>query len=139
MEKKKSNRTRKIPLQFYVDENEMAFIKCKMSKAKMKNQSEYLREMAIHGKVINIDFLSLKPIYKELNMIGNNINQIAKIGNKTNTLYKGDLVELKDLFNRILNDIEEIADNVDSRLDHIKSQNFETIEEKIEREFQEKK
>ncbi len=130
---------RKIPLQFYVDENEMAFIKSKMSKAKMKNQSEYLREMAIHGKVINIDFLSLKQIYKELNMIGNNINQIARIGNKTNTLYKGDLIELKDLFNRILNDIEEIADNVDSRLDHIKSQNFETIEEKIEREFQEKK
>ena len=74
MEKKNTNRTRKIPLQFYVDENELAFIKFKMSKAKMKNQSEYLREMAIHGKVVNLDFLALKPIYKELNMIGNNLN-----------------------------------------------------------------
>lgn len=114
----------------------MAFIKFKMSKAKMKNQSEYLREMAIHGKVVNLDFLALKPIYKELNMIGNNLNQIARIGNKTNTLYKGDLIELKDLFHSILKEIEDIADNVDSSLSSIKSQDFETIEERIERKFE---
>ena len=135
----KANRTRKIPLQFYVDENEMAFIKFKMSKAKMKNQSEYLREMAIHGKVVNLNFLALKPIYKELNMIGNNLNQIARIGNKTNTLYKGDLVELQDQFHSILKQIEEIADNVDRRLDSIKKQNFETFEERVERESEVKK
>ena len=48
-------------------------------------------------------------------------------------------MELQDNFHSILKEIEEIADNVDSSLDKIKMQNFETFEERVERESEEKK
>jgi len=79
MGNKKPNRKRKYPCQFYVDEEELAFIKYKMTKAGIKNQSEYLRQMAVYGKVVNLDFSDLRPIYNEINKIGVNLNQIARI------------------------------------------------------------
>lgn len=139
MENKKSNRTRKYPCQFYVNEEELAFIKYKMTKAGIKNQSEYLRQMAVYGKTVNLDFSDLRPIYNEINKIGVNLNQIARIANTTGTIYQNDIIDLRYKFQTIINSIEAIADNTDRKLDLIKNQQFETIQERVKSEMQNRK
>lgn len=139
MNNKKPNRKRKYPCQFYVDEEELAFIKYKMTKAGIKNQSEYLRQMAVYGKTVNLDFSDLRPIYNEINKIGVNLNQVARIANTTGTLYRNDIADLRDKFQTIISSIEAIADNTDRKLDLIKNQQFETIQERVKNEMQNRK
>ncbi len=139
MENKTSNRKRNVQLKFYVDEEELAMIKYKMTKAGIKNQSEYLRQMAVYGKTVNLDFSDLRPIYNELNKIGVNLNQIARIANTTGTLYRNDIADIRDKIQMVINSIETIADNRDKQLDLIKNQPFETIQEKVKREMNDRK
>ena len=139
MKNKKPNRKRKYPCQFYVDEEELAFIKYKMTKAGIKNQSEYLRQMAVYGKTVYLDFSDLRPIYNEINKIGVNLNQVARIANTTGTLYRNDIADLRDKFQTIISSIEAIADNTDRKLDLIKNQQFETIQERVKNEMQNRK
>lgn len=108
MSNKKPNRIRKIQIAFYVNDEEMKFIKNKMHKAKMKNKSEYMREMAIYGKVIHFDEQDFKKCYDEFHKIGVNVNQMAKIANETGQIYVDDIQMLKDAYqsyNNLLNSI----------------------------------
>lgn len=139
MDSKKPSRKRNFQIKFYVDEEELAFIKYKMTKAGIKNQSEYLRQMAVYGKTVNLDFSDLRPIYNEINKIGVNLNQVARIANTTGTLYRNDIADLRDKFQTIISSIEAIADNTDRKLDLIKNQQFETIQERVKNEMQNRK
>lgn len=139
MKNKIVNRKRKFQLKFYVDEEELAFIKYKMTKAGIKNQSDYLREMAVYGKTVNLDFSDLRPIYNKLNKIEANLNQIARIANTTGTIYRNDIADIRDKMHIVIERIETIADNTDKLLDLVKKQPFETIQEKVKREMMEQK
>ena len=139
MDSKKPSRKRNFQIKFYVDEEELAFIKYKMTKAGIKNQSEYLRQMAVYGKTVYLDFSDLRPIYNEINKIGVNLNQVARIANTTGTLYRNDIADLRDKFQTIISSIEAIADNTDRKLDLIKNQQFETIQERVKNEMQNRK
>lgn len=82
----------------YVTEEEKQRIKKNMNLARIGTMTNYIRLMALNGWVINIDFTDLKEALgetgqyvSELNMIGNNINQIAHKLNQT------DLVENEDI------------------------------------------
>lgn len=52
-----------------------------MQAAGIQNKSAYLRKMALNGYIIRQDYSVLKKFINELNRIGNNLNQIAKIAN----------------------------------------------------------
>lgn len=114
-------------------------IKYKMTKAEMTNQSEYLREMSVYGKVVNFDLSELRPICNELNRIGVNLNQIARIANTTGAIYRNDLADLMDKFNAIYERIDLLVDNTEMNMELIKNQPFETIKEKVKREMNERK
>lgn len=49
-EKRNQNRTRKNRIVFYVDDDELNFIKAKMNVMHIKNREAYLRKMAIDGQ-----------------------------------------------------------------------------------------
>ena len=49
--------------------------KCKMRSA------TYIKQMALNGRVINIDLKNYHAVISELNKIGSNINQIARVAN----------------------------------------------------------
>lgn len=90
-----ANRVRNCSMNFYVDEDERQAIKLKMKKIGMKNQSLYLRKMALEGRIINIDYSIFDEIAKSIDGISRNINQIAKRVNSTNNAYKEDIVQIK--------------------------------------------
>ena len=91
-----ANRTRKIPLQFYVSEKEQELIHQKMEFMQTKNLSAYLRKMALDGYILNVDYSQFKQICAAMQGIGTNINQIAKRINSTNNPYHEDIKEIKE-------------------------------------------
>ncbi len=109
MEKK---RERKNKLEFYVSEEEKAFIYAKMNAAKISNLSAYMRKIAIDGKIEIKDLLELKNMNYNLHKIGVNINQIAKRINETNAVYQSDI---QDVMNK-QNEIWELQKQIISRL-----------------------
>ena len=88
------DRKRQILLRFYVDDKEHKIIKEKMKMTKITNLSAYLRKSAIDGAVLVLEQPELLEVAKELNRIGININQITKVVNETNSVYKNDIDEL---------------------------------------------
>ena len=57
------------------------------------SQQQYLLGAALNQTILNTD--GLKSIIPELKRIGNNINQIAKLGNTTGFLSAEDIAEVK--------------------------------------------
>lgn len=90
-----ANRVRKCSMNFYVDEDERAAIKLKMHKIGMKNQSVYLRKMALEGRIIQVDYSVFTDIGKSISGVSRNINQIAKRINTTDNVYAEDIRQIK--------------------------------------------
>ena len=96
-----ANRTRGRQIKFYATPEELAFIQQKMAQAGMTNSGDYLRQMAMKGYVIEVDFSAVKDLSKEVGGISRNINQIAKRINSTDTVYKEDLNEIQEYMEKI--------------------------------------
>ncbi|MGM0220080.1 plasmid mobilization protein [Enterococcus sp. AZ126] len=95
---KRKNLFRSEMLKVYVTEDEKKQITKNMEIAGLKTLTNYIRMMALNGRVIKIDFSTLKEslaetgqYVSELNRIGNNLNQIAHKLNQT------DIVEREDV------------------------------------------
>ena len=91
----KEYRERPIQLKFYVSERERDFIYKKMALAKTKNQSAYLRKMAVDGYILNVDFSEFREVFANVGRIAGSINQVAKRVNSTNNIYADDVAGLQ--------------------------------------------
>ncbi len=89
------NRKRRIPIRFFVDENELGIIRTKMAQIGTENMSAYLRKMAIDGYVIKLNMPELRELLSQMKRISNSENQIAKRLNTTGNLYEADIEEIK--------------------------------------------
>ena len=54
----------------------------------------YIKHMALHGKILNVDLESASCLLAALSRIGNNVNQIAHRANITEYISKDDLESL---------------------------------------------
>lgn len=90
-----ANRVRKCSMNFYVDEDEKATIKLKMEKMNIRNQSLYLRKMALEGRLIQVDYSVFTDIARSISSTSKNINQIAKRLNTTNNIYAEDIRQIQ--------------------------------------------
>lgn len=99
-----ANRSRKNKQEFYLSDEELEMVLENMSKLEIENKSEYYRSMALKGKKIKFEFngyvRELEKIIIELNKIGTNINQIAKITNERRNIYHEDVLILKKEMNK---------------------------------------
>ena len=78
-----ANRTRDIPIQFFVTAEEKKMIRKKILLSKTANMGAYLRKMAIDGIIVNTDTAYLEKQFYEMHKIGVNVNQLAKLANST--------------------------------------------------------
>ena len=77
------NRTRSVQLILRVTPQEHEHIKQKMALMKTNNFNAYARKMLIDGYVIEVDLSQYHELASEVNKIGVNINQIARMVNET--------------------------------------------------------
>lgn len=96
MNKKRLYRNKMIKV--YVTEDEKKQIRKNMESAGLCTLTNYIRLMSLNGRVIKIDFTTLKESLSEtgkyvyeLNKIGNNLNQIAHKLNQTDIVEKEDV------------------------------------------------
>lgn len=91
----KKKRQRPTQLHFYVNDQELEWIKQKMTLFGTENMSAYLRKLAIDGYVIKLDIPELRELTALMGRISNSENQIAKKLNATDRIYDADIEEIK--------------------------------------------
>ena len=89
-------RARPIQMKFYVTEEERGFIHKKMAMMNVTNQSAYLRKMAVDGMLVKVDYSNFDKLVNDISGMTKNINQIAKRVNSTETIYVGDMRQIKE-------------------------------------------
>ena len=94
-------RTRNHTVNFRVTEEEREMIYRRMAQTGMTNLRAYLLKMAIDGRVIRVEFDSVKEMVRLLSNATNNINQIAKRANETGSIYAADLNEVNERYEEI--------------------------------------
>ena len=55
----------------------------------------FIRKMSLDGKVTYYNAKNVAPIMNALRIIGNNINQVAKKANETNSIYSEDIEKIR--------------------------------------------
>ena len=138
MSNKKAERMRKIPIQIYVDEDELAIIESNMKRAKIKKKSDYIRQMCVFGKVIYIDDLLFRKCYDELHRIGVNLNQMSKYLHSSGSIYKEDIDMVKESYLNIVQISNGIYLKIDELINAVRKSGFETLSEQIRRIYKEK-
>lgn len=96
-----ANRTRTHRNEFHLNDDEQYILDEKFRLSKMKSKSAFLRKLVLYGFVYDVDYSHIREMNAQLGKIGNNLNQIAKRVNTTNTIYKKDMDNIKELMNQI--------------------------------------
>lgn len=96
-------------------ESDIKKIRQRMDEAGVKNMSAYMRKMAIDGYIVNLDLADVKELVRLLRYCSNNLNQYAKKANETDSIYQGDIEDLKRRHERLW----EAANKIMERLSAI--------------------
>ena len=95
------NRTRNIQLIVRCSPKEKALIQKKMAAFGTRNFNRYALKMLLDGYVLHLDLTEFQNLANEVNKIGVNINQIAKVVNANGAIFCDDMNELKEMVNEI--------------------------------------
>jgi uncharacterized protein (DUF1778 family) len=107
-EKKKPNRAREHILTFRVTPEERELIERRMAQTGIKNFRAYLLKMAIDGQVVHVELNSAKEMCRLLSNATNNINQIARRANQTDSIYAADIADLQTQYSELWTQAKEI-------------------------------
>ena len=107
-----ANRTRDIPIQFFVTAEEKKMIRKKILLSKTANMGAYLRKMAIDGIIVNTDTTYLEKQFYEIHKIGVNVNQLARLANSTGAVTPEEIKELKGMIKEIWHILRSSASNL---------------------------
>ena len=120
------NRARGKRQEFYLDDQELSVVENNMARLKINNKSEYYRDMALKGKKILFEYdrKNLCGIVTEINKIGTNINQIAKVTNERKNIYHDDILALKDELTKIRRIIDKEFNNMTRDLKKAQDESF---------------
>lgn len=107
-----SNRTRKKRLFIYLSDDEKYILDEKWKLSNLKSRAAFIRNLIIYGYVYDVNYEDLKKYNKELNAIGNNINQIVRLCQKTGNVYPEDIKEIKELMEKVWHTQESTLSNL---------------------------
>ena len=109
----KQNRT--IHYSFKATPEEDAIIQRKMKTFGIKNQSAFIRAMALNGYVLKLDLPELHEAMRLMGSLSNNVNQIARRLNEHGSIFE---TEIDDIANR-QEELRTILSSILRRLDQI--------------------
>ncbi|EOA3443781.1 plasmid mobilization relaxosome protein MobC [Enterococcus hirae] len=89
--------TRKV--RFNNEENE--YINRKISESPFKTFQNFARIMLLTGEIKMIDYTELHSLNGEVNRIGNNVNQLAKLAHLFDEISSEDIQKLTDTMNEL--------------------------------------
>ena len=95
------NRKRNIQLIVRVTAEEKDHIYKKMELYGTENFNAYARKMMIDGYVVKVDTAHFQELAHEVNKIGTNVNQLARIANTTGMVTSNEIIRVQELVNEL--------------------------------------
>ena len=86
----------------------------RVKEAQYANTSAFLRDLALKEVIFRLELPELQELIRQMSMMGNNLNQVAKLGNTTGRIYKEDLNDLKLRQDRIWKGIRSLLLRLES-------------------------
>ena len=83
-------------LNFVVSDAELQTLQEKMKRLGIRNQSAFLRSMALNGYILRLDLPEIRELTRLLSNMTGNINQIAKRENAGGYIYETELYEIQE-------------------------------------------
>lgn len=74
----------------------------------------YIKRISVDGQITYYSMKNAAPVLNALRIIGNNINQIAKKANEINSIYEGDIAELKEGYFSICHTLNQFLSTLPS-------------------------
>jgi len=96
-----NKRNRNVNIAFRVTEEERGLIAKKMELAGISSVRAYLLKMAVDGYVIQLDLADVREMVRLLRNATNNLNQIARRVNATGSVYRADIEDLKENYDKL--------------------------------------
>ncbi len=106
------NRKREHQILFRVSKKELEIISERMKLTGIKNREAFLRKMALDGYILSINLSDLQKMIGLLGNAANNLNQIAKRVNISQSIYKDDIKDLQENYNKLLETSKTILDRL---------------------------
>jgi len=97
-----------------VSDEELNVIRRKVKLSGSRNISDFLRRMALAGRIIMIDTSEISESKHLIMTISKNINQIALRVNYQNTIYKDDIEEMQQKIDSIQYKLADIQSTLNS-------------------------
>ena len=95
------NRTRQKRREVCLTEEENELLKRRINDSPYDNFQNYARHMLLAGSIHYVDYSELQQLKWEVNKIGNNINQMAKLANQFEEISQEDIDDLLDLIHQV--------------------------------------
>lgn len=92
-------------VRFSKEEND--YLNAKIERSPFNNFQNYARILLLTGEVKMVDYSELQRLSGEVNRIGNNINQLAKLAHQFKEISGEDINDLSQLLNEIKQMISE--------------------------------
>ena len=96
-----SERIRSLKITFRVTSQDKELIEARFNRLGFRARGSFYRKMLIDGRIFIIDNTPVKEVSSKLSKINTNINQIAKRVNSTSNIYAEDILEIKEMMNKI--------------------------------------
>lgn len=109
MEDRKRKRYKQIKLRVTAEEE--SIIRRKISAANLKTFQAFALKMLLQGEVVTVDYSELLSLRKEVNAIGQNINQIARFTNTLGEIDKQLLIALQEEVKELSHVVSQEFDN----------------------------
>ena len=95
------NRVRQKQRKLRLTEEENELLKKRINDSPYDNFQNYARHMLLAGSIHYVDYSELQQLKWEVNKIGNNINQVAKLANQFEEISQDDIDDLLDLIHQV--------------------------------------
>ena len=80
---------------FRTTESEASIMRKKMEALGIRNESAYMRALALNGYILKLDLPQIREMLRLLGNMTNNLNQIAKRLNTHGNLYETEIEEIQ--------------------------------------------
>ncbi|MGY0173475.1 MobC family plasmid mobilization relaxosome protein [Lactococcus petauri] len=90
------NRKRPYPKKVRFNKTELDYLNKKIKDSPFNNFQNFARILLLTGEVKIVDYSSLQQLNGEVNRIGNNINQMAKLAHQFDEISEADIFDLMD-------------------------------------------
>ena len=86
---------------FRTTESEAAIMRKKMEALGIRNESAYMRAMALNGYILKLDLPQIREMLRLLRNMTNNLNQISKRLNVHGQMYETEIEEVQQKQNEL--------------------------------------